>query len=104
MSRLLFALVLVLSAAPAAAAPASCAHSIARAQAYLATHPQASGTRRQTVDAQLMHQPTQASVAKARQDSRMGLMDLLTQARSQQRAGDEAGCRATLADVMRMLE
>jgi len=50
-----------------------------------------------------MHQPTQAAVAKAKQESREGLAGLLTKARSQQRAGDLAGCEATLADVMRML-
>jgi hypothetical protein len=104
MSRFLIALALALTAQAAAAAPpASCAHSIERAEAYLAAHPEASGTRRQTVDAQLMHQPTQAAVAKAKQESREGLAGLLTKARSQQRAGDLAGCEATLADVMRML-
>ncbi len=82
----------------------SCADMVSGLQSYLSAHPQASGTRRQTKDAQLMHQPTRDSVAKAKQDSRENLVAMLAKAKAQQSAGDAEGCHATLAGVAWMLK
>ena len=101
--RLVLACCAVLLAGPAAAAP-SCAEMVGDLRAYLDAHPQASGTRPQTVDAQLMHQPTRDSVAHAKMASHDRLVELLGDAEMQQRMGDKAGCEAILADVERMLK
>jgi hypothetical protein len=87
-----------------AASSATCSQMIGDVQTYLDAHPGASGTRKQSKDAQLMHQPTRQSVTKAKMESHDNLVVLLGQARSKHSAGDEAGCRATLADVERMLK
>ena len=103
----LFAAILVagLAASGVQATPgATCGQMVGDLQSYLDAHPEASGTRKQTKDAQLMHQPTQRSVAKAKMQSRDNLVALLAKAKSQQAAGEEAACRATLADVERMLK
>ena len=95
----------LIASAGAAAAPArTCDAMIEGFQAYLDKHPETSGTRRQTKEAQLMHQPTQRSVAKAKWESRDNLRALLEKAKAQQAAGDAAACRATLAEVQRMLK
>ncbi len=97
-------LVAGLAASGVHAAPgATCGQMVDDLQSYLDAHPQVSGTRKQTKDAQLMHQPTQRSVAKAKMQSRDNLVALLAKAKAQQSAGDDVGCRSTLADVERML-
>jgi hypothetical protein len=88
----------------ALAAPSSCADRVSGLQSYLNAHPDASGTARQTKDAQLMHQPTRESVAKAKQESRENLVAMLAKAKAEQGAGDDKGCRATLAGVAWMLK
>ena len=98
-------LVAGLAASGVQAAPgATCGQMVGDLQAYLDTHPQVTGTRKQTKDAQLMHQPTERSVAKAKMQSRDNLVALLAKAKSQQNEGDDVGCRSTLADVERMLK
>ena len=87
-----------------AASGATCGRMIDDLQSYLDAHPEISGTRKQTKDAQLMHQPTRESVAKAKMQSRDNLVALLAKAKSQQNEGDDVGCRSTLADVERMLK
>jgi hypothetical protein len=95
----------VWAAVAASAAPAhTCGEMIDSLQSYIEAHPGSSGTRKQTTDAQLMHQPTRDAVAKAKKDSRENLNFLLAKAKAQQDVGDAAGCRATLADVERMLK
>ena len=69
----LFAAILVagLAASGVQATPgATCGQMVGDLQSYLDAHPGVSGTRKQTKDAQLMHQPTQHSVAKAKMESR----------------------------------
>jgi hypothetical protein len=100
----LLALAGALIVSSAVAAPsASCGDMVADLQSYLDKHPDTSGTRRQTKDAQLMHQPTRDSVAKAKKESRDNLVALLGKAKAEQSAGEAAACRATLAEVHRML-
>ena len=90
-------------ALPAPALAASCADMVAGAEAYLAAHPDKAGTRPQTVDAQLQHQPTPKSVAKAKMSSREHLADSLARAKAMQAAGDEAGCQKSFSEVAWML-
>jgi hypothetical protein len=99
-----FVLVLLIALAPAPAAAVTCDAMIADLRGWLDAHPHVSGTARQTVDAQLQHQPTAASVAKAKMESRDHLVELLGEAQRRQRGGDMAGCEATLADVERMIK
>jgi len=91
-------------ALPAPAIAASCADMVSKAEVYLAAHPDKAGTRPQTVDAQLQHQPTRDSVAKARMDSRDHLAAALSNAKAMQAAGDEAGCRKSFDAVAWMLK
>ena len=94
-----------LASSPAPAAPrAACGDMIASLSAYVDAHPDSVGTRPQTKDAQLMHQPTRASVAKAKMESHDNLVALLAKAKSEQAAGDEKGCRHTLGYVEWMLK
>ena len=95
---------LVALALPAPAFAANCADMVSKAEAYLAAHPDKAGTRPQTVDAQLQHQPTRDSVAKARMDSRDHLAASLSNAKAMQAAGDEAGCRKAFDAVAWMLK
>jgi hypothetical protein len=104
MSRFILAVLVILVPAAAWAAPPPCAAMIADVRAWLDAHPHVAGTRRQTVAAQLQHQPTAASVAKAKMESRDHIVELLGDAEAQQRSGDMAGCEATLGDVERMLK
>jgi len=105
MSRFILAVVVALVPAAAFAAPTPrCTAMVADVRAWLDAHPHVSGTQRQTVAAQLMHQPTAASVAKAKMESRDHIVELLGDAEAKQRSGDMAGCEATLADVERMLK
>ena len=62
------------------------------------------GALPQTTAAQLMHQPTRESVAKAKMASREHIVSLLAKAKKQQAAGNERGCRATLDEVRWMLQ
>ena len=77
---------------------------VAGLERYLAAHPGQAGTRPQTRAAQLMHQPTAESVAKAKMESRDNLTALLAKAKAEHAAGDEQGCRKTLGDVEWMLK
>ena len=105
MSRQLLAFAcLALSVVPAAAAPPRCDAMVADVRAWLDTHPHVSGTRPQTVAAQLQHQPTAETVAKAKMESRDHIVELLGEAQMQERMGDMPGCETTLADVERMLK
>ena len=71
-------LVMALAASAAQAAPkGSCDEMVAHLDAYLKVHPNATGELRQSVDAQLMHQPTRESVEKAKMQSRDHLVELL---------------------------
>jgi hypothetical protein len=89
----------------ARAAPAgSCDDMVAKFDAYLKTHPDATGTLRQTKSAQLTYQPSRDSVEKAIKEGRQHLYDLLAKAKEQQKVHDESGCQATLAEVKWMLE
>jgi len=95
----------VLASSPALAAPgAACGDMIASLSAYLDAHPERAGTLPQTKDAQLMHQPTRQSVAKAKMESHDNLVALLAKAKSEQAGGDEKGCRHTLGYVEWMLK
>jgi hypothetical protein len=101
----MFRLVLLAALAlPAPALAASCPQMVAGLERYLAAHPGQTGTRPQTQAAQLMHQPTAESVAKAKMESRDNLSVLLAKARAEHATGDEQGCRKTLGDVERMLK
>jgi len=104
MSRFILAVVVALVPAAAFAAPPErCTAMVADVRAWLDAHPHVSGTQRQTVAAQLMHQPTALSVAKAKMESRDHIVELLGDAQAKQRSGDMAGCEATLDEVERML-
>ena len=101
----MFRLVLIAAlAAPVPALSASCADMVSRAESYLAAHPDKAGTAPQTVGAQLQHQPTRDSVAKAKMDSRDHLAASLSNAKAMQAAGDEAGCARSFAAVAWMLK
>jgi hypothetical protein len=89
----------------AQAAPVgSCDDDVAKFDAYLKTHPNATGTLPQTTSAQLTYQPSRAQVEKAIKEGRQHLYDLLNKAKEQQKAGEEEGCRATLKEVMWMVQ
>ncbi|HXT08402.1 MAG TPA: hypothetical protein VN715_15890 [Roseiarcus sp.] len=89
----------------AQAAPAgSCDDMVARFDAYLKAHPNATGALPQSVGAQLMHQPTRESIDKAKKQGRAHLEALLAKAKAEQQAKDESGCQATLAEVKWMLQ
>jgi hypothetical protein len=95
----------LLATAPASAATSgSCDDMVGNLDAFLKTHPEVTGVLPQTTAAQLMHQPTRDSVAKAEKKSRQHVVGLLAKAKAQQAAGDEPGCRATLAEVRWMLQ
>jgi hypothetical protein len=91
-------------ALPAPALAASCSDMVSQAETWLAAHPDKAGTGRQTVDAQLQHQPTRESVTHAKMDSRGHLAASLTKANAMQAAGDEAGCAKSFAAVAWMLK
>jgi len=95
----------VLVASAAAAAPSgSCDDDVAKFDAYLKTHPNATGTLPQSTSAQLTYQPSREEVEKAIKEGRQRLYDLLAKAKAQQKAGEEEGCRATLKEVMWMVQ
>ena len=94
----------LLAATPASAAMNSCDDMVGGLDAFLKAHPTATGVLPQTTAAQLMHQPTRDFVAKAEKESRQHVVGLLAKAKAQQAAGDERGCRATLAEVKWMLQ
>jgi hypothetical protein len=96
--------VLLVASAARAAAPGTCDDEVAKFDAYLKTHPNATGTLRQTKSAQLTYQPSKADVEKAIKEGRQHLFDLLNKAKEQQAAHDENGCRATLKEVMWMVQ
>ena len=101
----LAALVGAALAGAAQGAPAgSCDDMVARFDAYLKAHPNATGGLPQSVGAQLMHQPTRDSLDKAKKQGRAHLQALLAKARAEQQAKDESGCQATLAEVQWMLQ
>jgi hypothetical protein len=101
----MFRLVLIAAfALPAPAFAASCADMVSHAESFLAAHPDKAGTRPQTIGAQLEHQPTRDSVAKAKMDSRDHLAASLERAKAMQAAGDEAGCRKSFDAVAWMLK
>ncbi len=106
MSPKWFAMVVLTGFAGAAqAAPGrTCDEMVSRFDAYLKTHPNATADLRQSVDAQLMHQPTRESLELARKEGRQHLLDLLAKAKAEQRAHDESGCRATLSEVRWMMK
>jgi hypothetical protein len=87
-----------------AAPPGSCDDMVASFDAYLKAHPNATGALPQTVGAQLMHQPTAASLAAAKKQGRAHLEALLAKAKAEQKAHDEGACRATLGEVRWMLK
>jgi hypothetical protein len=98
-------LALALAAGVAQAAPSgSCDDMVAKFDAYLKAHPNATGALPQSVDAQLTYQPSRESLEKAEKEGRAHLYDLLAKAKTQQSAGDESGCRATLTEVQWMLQ
>jgi hypothetical protein len=100
----LAALIALVAGAAQAAPIASCGEMVSHLDAYLMAHPNATGDLRQTVDAQLMHQPTRESVEKAKMESRDHLVELLASAKAHQAAGEERKCRSTLAEVKWMLQ
>jgi hypothetical protein len=103
MSRIaLMGLAILLS--PVAASAATCPQMVAGLQSYLAQHPAQAGTRPQTHAAQLNHQPTRASLAKAKAESHDNLVALLAKAQAEQAAGDAQACRKTLGYVEWMLK
>ena len=101
----MFRLVLLAALAlPAQAFAASCPQMVAGLEHYLGAHPDLAGTRPQTEAAQLMHQPTAESVAKAKMESRDNLSALLAKGKAEHLAGDEQACRKTLGYVEWMLK
>ncbi len=101
----MFRLALIAALAlPSPAFAASCAAMVSQAEVWLASHPDKVGTGPQTIAAQLNHQPTRDSVAKARMQSRDHLAASLDRAKAMQAAGDEAGCRKSFAAVAWMLK
>ena len=103
----MFKLSLVLLAAllpPLPALAASCDQMVSGLETYIAEHPAQAGTRPQTKDAQLQHQPTRESVAKAKMESHDNLVALLAKAKAEQAAGDGEGCRKTLGYIKWMLK
>ena len=94
----------VTAAGAVQAAPhGSCDDMVARFDAYLKAHPNATAPLRQSVSAQLTHQPTREDIEKAIMEGRKHLYDLLAKAKTQQAANNVLGCRATLAGVKWMI-
>jgi hypothetical protein len=93
-----------LAAAPAAAGP--CASEIAAFRHTIEQqeriNPGAVGTARQTIDAQLEHQPTPASVERGRKAARTEIATALARAESLDLQGRPDECHAAL-DTARLL-
>jgi hypothetical protein len=66
-------------------------------QRRLEAHPELVGTAPQTVDAQLMHQPTPASIDSAKKAARVAVAEVLAKAKAADDAGKPEQCREALA-------
>ena len=65
---------------------------VSHAETWLAAHPDKAGTRPQTVDAQLQHQPTRDSVAKCENETRATISPpLSSNAKAMQSGGRRGG-------------
>jgi hypothetical protein len=89
------------SVAPAAAGP--CADQIAEFEQFLQEHPGAVGTAPQSVGAQLEHQPTPASIERARQNAKAEIAAALAQAKTLDAQGKQDECVDELAKAKLLL-
>ena len=90
-----------LSITPASAGP--CADQIAEFEQFLQEHPGAVGTAPQSVGAQLEHQPTPASIERAKQNARTEIATVLAQAKVLDAEGKQNECVDALANARLLL-
>ena len=91
-----FSAVVAFSALGGPASAGSCGGQIAQFEQTLAQDPHAVGTAPQTVDAQLEHQPTPASIAQAKANARGNVASALDEAKALDAQGRDAECMAAL--------
>ena len=98
-AALIFAIASASSVLPASAGP--CGEEVAAFRQTLPLNqkgaPVVVGTAQQTVGAQLGHQPTPETVARAEQSAQSEVAAVLAQADAFDAAGKQSQCRATLA-------
>jgi hypothetical protein len=109
MNRIAIALVAVTAtagAAPAWAGP--CAAEIAGIKQTLSRRerrqPDGFGAAPQSIAAQLEHQPTPASVARARKSARAAILDEVAKAESSDARGEQSACRDHIGRARLMLD
>jgi hypothetical protein len=90
-----------LSITPASAGP--CADQIAEFEQFLQEHPGTVGTAPQSVGAQLEHQPTPASIERARQNAKAEIAAALAQAKTLDAEGKQDECVDALAKAKLLL-
>ena len=97
--------VLNLSIAPAHAGP--CTSAIAQFEAALrqsGKEPDAGPTGRQSIGAQLGHQPTPSSVRRADERAQTNFAAALARAKRLDARGNRSGCKRALAEARRLYE
>jgi hypothetical protein len=106
-SPAVFIVFAVLGAAPSLAHVTASRDEIAQLQSAarrVATNPDAGPTGRQSVGAQLGHQPTPESVRRAEKQAQSRFAAALARARALDARGKLAQCKRAVADARRMLE
>jgi hypothetical protein len=106
-SSVVFIVFAVLGATPSLAHAAACRDEIAHLQQAarrVANNPDAGPTGRQSVGAQLGHQPTPESVSQAEKQAQSRFAAVLARARALDARGKVAQCKRAVADARRMLE
>jgi hypothetical protein len=100
----IFIVVAIAAAQPIVPAFASpCGDQVAAIERALAEQSKPVGTAPQSLDAQLRHQPTPASVAGAEQNAKTDVTKLLEQAKALDAAGKPDECAAELAKAKLLL-
>jgi len=82
----------------------ACGDEAAALARRLEAHPEVVGTAPQTVDAQLMHQPTPASIDSAKKAARTTVAEVLAKAKAADDAGKPDQCQDALARAKLLLE
>ncbi len=91
LKSLLVAFVALAASAAQAAPSASCGEMVSHLDAYLKAHPNATGDLRQSVGAQLMHQPTRESIEKAKMELRATISSSCSPARKRSKPPARSG-------------
>jgi hypothetical protein len=107
LSSVAFMVFAVLGATPSLAHASGCRDEIAQLQSAArraATNPDTGPTARQSVGAQLGHQPTPESVMQAEKQAQSRFAAILARAQALDARGRHAQCKRAVADARQMLE